>query len=75
MVVGFSVEVERTALVAEVFPDLRTIFRYTERDLKDVVKEFRERTIDAGQINIVPRVRVQRLAAWFDPLNPRRIPL
>jgi hypothetical protein len=58
-VVGFTVLAERETLVAEVFPDLRTISTYDERDLKDIAKEFRSRTAAAGRI-IIPRVRVQR---------------
>jgi hypothetical protein len=57
--VGFNDAVELASLVEEVFPDLRTISMYTERDLKDIVKEFCSRTMAAGRITI-PRVRMQR---------------
>jgi hypothetical protein len=57
--VGFTDAVEHASLVEEVFPDLRTISMYTERDLKDILKEFRSRTMAAGRITI-PRVRMQR---------------
>jgi hypothetical protein len=58
-VIGFTIQAERETLVAEVFPDLRTISTYDERDLKDIAKEFRSLTAAAGGI-IIPRVRVQR---------------
>jgi hypothetical protein len=58
-VVGFTILAERETLVAEVFPDLRTISTYDKRDLKDIAKEFHSRTAAAGRI-IIPRVRVQR---------------
>jgi hypothetical protein len=64
--VGFNDAVERASLVEEVFPDLRTISMYTERNLKDIVKEFCSRTMAAGRITI-PRVRMQRtlgLICW-----------
>jgi hypothetical protein len=51
-IIGFEVAAERQALIAEVFPDLRTISLYAERDLKDIVREFRSRTIAAGRIAI-----------------------
>jgi hypothetical protein len=57
--VGFTDAVEHASLVEEVFPDLRTINMYTERDLKDIFKEFRSRTIAAGRITI-PCIRIQR---------------
>jgi hypothetical protein len=58
-IVGFADLEERQALITEVFPDLKTISLYTERDLKDIVKEFRSRTIAAGRITIT-RVTMSR---------------
>ena len=43
--VGFTVLAQRERLVEEVFPDFVTIKTYSERDLKDIVKDFRTHTL------------------------------
>ena len=58
--VGFTVLAQRERLVEEVFPDFATIKTYSERDLKDIVKDFHTRTVADGRIRI-PRIKVQRL--------------
>jgi hypothetical protein len=65
-IVGFADPEERQALITEVFPDLKTISLYTERDLKDIVKEFRSCTIAAGRITItcVTMSRTLGLICW-----------
>ena len=58
--VGFTVLAQRERLVEEVFPDFVTIKTYSERDLKDILKDFHTRTVADGRIRI-PRIKVQRL--------------